>query len=60
VGAFDIMPLVSMETKKAIVERAIREQALIIAVHAPFPGVGRMSRNQKGQRQWVPVEAQTE
>jgi hypothetical protein len=53
------MPLVSMETKKAIVERAIEQQSLIIAVHAPFPGLGRMTRTEQGQRRWIPVEAES-
>jgi glyoxylase-like metal-dependent hydrolase (beta-lactamase superfamily II) len=55
VSAFDILPLVTMETKKTIVERAITEGSLILTAHLPFPGIGRMRRNEKGQRQWQPV-----
>ncbi|MDP3769275.1 MAG: MBL fold metallo-hydrolase, partial [Dehalococcoidia bacterium] len=43
VSAFDVLPLISMETKKRIVERAIRERALIVSVHSPYPGLGRMT-----------------
>lgn len=55
VSAFDILPLVSMETKKRIVEEAIERQALIVAVHCPFPGLGRMTRTEDGKRRWVDV-----
>jgi glyoxylase-like metal-dependent hydrolase (beta-lactamase superfamily II) len=53
ISAFDIMPLVSLETKKALAERAIREQALLICVHNAFPGVGRL-REENGRRRFVP------
>jgi glyoxylase-like metal-dependent hydrolase (beta-lactamase superfamily II) len=54
VSSFDILPLVAMETKKRIVERAIREQAIVISVHCPFPGIGRMTAIEDGKRRWVP------
>jgi glyoxylase-like metal-dependent hydrolase (beta-lactamase superfamily II) len=57
VAAFDILPLVSMETKKQLVERAIQDGSLIIAVHAPFPGLGRMTRTEQGHRRWQAVSA---
>ncbi len=60
VAAFDIMPLVSMETKKRIVEQAISDGSLLIAVHAPFPGLGRMTRTEQGHRHWTAVEATPE
>ena len=56
VAAFDILPLVSMETKKALVDRAIADGSLIISVHAPFPGLGQMQRTEQGYRKWVPLE----
>jgi glyoxylase-like metal-dependent hydrolase (beta-lactamase superfamily II) len=56
VSAFDIMPLVTMETKKAMVEKAIAEGSLLITAHLPFPGMGRISRNEQGHRKWQPVE----
>lgn len=55
VSAFDVLPLMSMETKKRVVEQAIREKALLICVHLPFPGVGRMTATADGRRKWVPV-----
>ena len=55
VSAFDILPLVSMETKRRIVERAIRERALVISVHSPFPGLGRMTLAEDGKKRWEPI-----
>jgi glyoxylase-like metal-dependent hydrolase (beta-lactamase superfamily II) len=55
VSAFDILPLVSMETKKRVVERAIRERALIVSVHSPFPGLGRLSLGDDGRKHWEPI-----
>jgi glyoxylase-like metal-dependent hydrolase (beta-lactamase superfamily II) len=57
VSSFDVLPLVSMETKKSLMERAIREQAVLISVHAPFPGLGRMTLTEQNFRKWVDVEA---
>jgi glyoxylase-like metal-dependent hydrolase (beta-lactamase superfamily II) len=57
VSAFDILPLVTMETKKAIVEKAIADGSLILTAHLPFPGIGRVRRNEKGQRVWQPIDA---
>ncbi len=56
VSSFDILPQVTMETKKAMVEKAIVENSLLIACHLPFPGLGRMTRTEQGQRKWQPVE----
>ncbi len=55
VSAFDLLPLVSMETKKRIVERAIRERALVVSVHCPYPGLGRLTKSDDGRRHWEPV-----
>ena len=55
VSAFDLLPLVSMETKKRIVERAIGERALVVSVHSPYPGLGRLTKSEDGRRHWEPV-----
>jgi glyoxylase-like metal-dependent hydrolase (beta-lactamase superfamily II) len=55
VSAFDILPQVSLETKKRIIEQAIEDESLLIAVHGPFPGLGRMQRTPEGYRKWVDV-----
>jgi glyoxylase-like metal-dependent hydrolase (beta-lactamase superfamily II) len=56
VSSFDVYPLEAMETKKKVVGRAINEQQLVIAVHADFPGLGRMTETADGKRKWTPVE----
>ncbi|KAA0238226.1 MBL fold metallo-hydrolase [bacterium] len=53
IAAFDVLPLVSLETKKALAERAIRERALLVCVHNAFPGVGRLVE-EDGRRRFVP------
>ena len=53
ISAFDVLPLVSLETKKAMVERAIRENALLLCTHAPYPGAGRLTES-GGKRTFVP------
>lgn len=55
VSSFDVYPLEAMETKKAIVARAIAKDQLVIAVHAAYPGLGRMSEA-AGKRAWAPIE----
>jgi glyoxylase-like metal-dependent hydrolase (beta-lactamase superfamily II) len=57
VSSFDVYPLEAMETKKRIVANAIDEGQLVIAVHEPFPGLGRMTRTADGKIKWVVVEA---
>ncbi len=60
VSSFDVYPLEAMETKKAVVGRAIAERQLVIAVHAAFPGLGYMTESADGKRAWTPVEANGE
>jgi glyoxylase-like metal-dependent hydrolase (beta-lactamase superfamily II) len=57
VSSFDVYPLEAMETKKRVVARAIAEEQLVIAVHAEFPGLGRMSETADGKWKWTVVEA---
>ena len=52
ISAFDVLPLVSLETKKRLVREAVEGDHLIVAVHLPFPGVGRM-RSHEGKRTFV-------
>ncbi len=53
IAAFDILPLVSLETKKRIARRAIDEHALLISPHNAFPGAGRLIERD-GRRTFVP------
>jgi glyoxylase-like metal-dependent hydrolase (beta-lactamase superfamily II) len=54
IAAFDILPLMSLESKKKLAERALRENALLICVHNPFPGAGRLIERD-GRRTFVPA-----
>jgi glyoxylase-like metal-dependent hydrolase (beta-lactamase superfamily II) len=54
IAAFDVLPLQSLESKKKLAERALRENALLICVHNPFPGVGRLTET-NGRRTFVEV-----
>jgi len=56
VSSFDIYPLEAMETKKAVVGRAIAERQLVVAVHCEFPGLGHMTETADGKRKWTPIE----
>ena len=52
-SAFDVLPLVNLETKKRLIADAIEQRSLLIAVHNPFPGVGRMSAGERGRNVWT-------
>jgi glyoxylase-like metal-dependent hydrolase (beta-lactamase superfamily II) len=56
VAGLDVLPMVSMETKRQLADRMIEEQALVIMTHAPYPGVLRMERTEQGYRKLVDVE----
>lgn len=56
VSSFDTYPLEAMETKKAVVARAIDERQLVVAVHCDFPGLGYMTETADGKRRWTPIE----
>ena len=53
--AFDLIPEQAMATKRRILDRAAADQALVLAFHFPFPGLGRVLP--KGEAwQWQPIE----
>lgn len=54
IPAVDNFPLLSLETKKRLVEEMLRENALVIITHAPFPGAGRLIRADN-RTHWVPA-----
>ncbi len=55
ISAFDTLPLVSLETKRRITEKAIEKRALLISVHAAYPGLGRL-RQEDAKRHWEALE----
>lgn len=40
---FDSLPPLSRSTRRALVDRARRERALVLSYHLPFPGIGRIA-----------------
>lgn len=60
VSGLDILPLVSMETKKRLMDECIEAGALVMFCHGPYPGVGRMTRTEQGFRKWVDVAPEGE
>lgn len=56
VSGLDILPLVSLETKKRLMDECIEAGALVMFCHGAYPGVGRMTRTVEGFRKWVDVE----
>ena len=52
-SAFDVLPLINLETKKRLVAEAITHQHLLIAVHNAFPGAGRLSTTEEGRTRWT-------
>ena len=36
-SAFDVLPLVNLETKKRLIADAVKNRSLLVAVHNPFP-----------------------
>ncbi|MGE3855799.1 MAG: MBL fold metallo-hydrolase [Dehalococcoidia bacterium] len=53
VSSFDVLPLVSMDTKRALIDECIVANALVMYTHGAYPGVGRMTRTAEGFRKWV-------
>jgi glyoxylase-like metal-dependent hydrolase (beta-lactamase superfamily II) len=51
ISAFDILPVVSLETKKRFVEKMIEKNATIVSVHHDYPGLGRL-RLDGEKRRW--------
>jgi len=51
---FDALPPLSRTTRRALVERARREHALVLSYHLPFPGIGHI-----GATGWEPVASST-
>ena len=52
--AADNWPAWSVTTRKALFDRAADENLLVATYHFPFPGVGRVSKDEIGWT-WTPV-----
>ena len=54
IAAFDVQPMVSLETKRLLLERALDKQALLSSVHFAYPGLGRLHIVDE-KRRWEPL-----
>jgi hypothetical protein len=48
--AYDLEPLVTLETKRRFLERAIGEGWILVLEHEPGQGLGRLVAGDKGSR----------
>jgi glyoxylase-like metal-dependent hydrolase (beta-lactamase superfamily II) len=51
----DSIPDLAVESRKALVARAVETKALILSSHIPFPGIGRIERLADGTYRWEDV-----
>lgn len=51
ISAFDIQPVVSLETKQRFIEKAVEKNATIVSVHHEYPGLGHVTL-ESGKRKW--------
>jgi len=51
ISAFDLLPLVSLATKKRLVRDAVEGHQLLFCVHNPFPGAARL-RTEEGRTRY--------
>ncbi|MEO8457487.1 MAG: MBL fold metallo-hydrolase [Chloroflexota bacterium] len=54
ISAFDIMPVVSLETKKRFVEKLVEKNGTIVSVHHDYPGLGKLQQDGR-LRHWQPL-----
>jgi glyoxylase-like metal-dependent hydrolase (beta-lactamase superfamily II) len=54
IPALDVLPLVSLETKRRLTEQMVRHRMLVLIAHAPFPGAGHLTEVE-GRKQWRPA-----
>ena len=53
VSSFDTLPLLSIETKRRLMDECVEAGALVMFTHGVYPGVGRMTMTAEGYRKWV-------
>jgi len=52
----DSIPDQAVESRKALVARAAKSDALVLSTHIPFPGIGRLKKVDNLVYQWTPIE----
>ena len=53
VSSFDTLPLVSIETKRKLMDECVEANALVMYTHGAYPGTGRITRTPEGFRKWM-------
>lgn len=54
-AAVDLTPAQALTTRRQLLQRAANQNALVLAFHFPFPGIGRIDQKGDGW-QWLPIE----
>ena len=54
-AAVDLTPAQAVATRRQLLQRAANQNALVLAFHFPFPGIGRIDQKGDGW-QWQPIE----
>ena len=52
----DSIPDRAVESRKALVARAVKSGALVLSTHIPFPGIGRLKKIDDLLYHWTPIE----
>lgn len=53
ISSFDVLPLVSLDTKRRLIGECIERNGLVMYTHGVYPGVGRIARTPEGHRKWM-------
>jgi glyoxylase-like metal-dependent hydrolase (beta-lactamase superfamily II) len=56
----DASPAVNATTRRALLDRAVRERRRIFGYHFPWPGFGHVRENAAGEREFVPERMRSE
>jgi glyoxylase-like metal-dependent hydrolase (beta-lactamase superfamily II) len=51
---YDAQPEFAIATRRAVLDRAVREARLVMAYHFPFPGIGHIQQKD-GSKHWMPL-----
>jgi glyoxylase-like metal-dependent hydrolase (beta-lactamase superfamily II) len=54
-NVFDLAPDQAVRTRKQLLDRAVADQAKVIAYHFPFPSMGRIVPKSPHSWRWEPV-----
>jgi len=52
----DNIPVTGAESRKLLVPKLAKSQALVLSSHSPFPGIGRLAKANGDTYQWLPLD----